>query len=62
MNIYDILGNIVKELVDRKHNEGHHQVIWDGTNKQNELVSSGIYYYQIVTENFQDIKKMILVR
>ncbi len=62
INIYDILGNNVKELVNRKLNEGHHQVIWNGTNKQNELVSSGIYYYQIVTENFQDIKKMILVR
>jgi predicted secreted protein len=62
VNIYDVLGKKVKELVNKKQNAGYHQVIWNGTNMQNELVSSGIYYYQIVTEDFQDIKKMILVR
>jgi hypothetical protein len=62
IRIFDVLGNIVQELVDQKLNKGHHQVIWNGSNRQNEQVSSGIYYYQIITNDFQDIKKMILVR
>lgn len=62
IDIYDVLGNKIKELVNVYQNAGHHQVIWNGTNNQNELVSSGIYYYQLITDDFQDIKKMILVR
>jgi hypothetical protein len=62
VNIYDVLGNKVKELVNSYQLAGHHQVVWNGTNLQNEPVSSGIYYYQIVTNAFQDTKKMMLVR
>jgi hypothetical protein len=60
--IYDVLGNTVKELVNKKQSKGHYQVMWNGKNIQNKPVSSGIYYYQIVTQHFQNIKKMVLVR
>ena len=60
--IYDVLGNKVKDLINTVQKKGHHQVIWNGTNNQNKSVSSGMYYYQIDTEDFRDIKRMILVR
>ena len=62
IRVFDILGNLVTELINQYQNKGHYQVIWKGTNSQHEQVSSGIYYYQIIAEDFQDIKKMILVR
>jgi hypothetical protein len=60
--IYDVLGNIVKFLINQNQPRGHYQVIWNGVNTQNEQVSSGIYYYQIITDDFQDVKKMFLIR
>jgi hypothetical protein len=62
IRVFDILGNLVTELLNQYQNKGHHQVIWNGKNNQNEQVSSGIYYYQLVTQKFQDIRKMVLVR
>jgi flagellar hook assembly protein FlgD len=42
--MYNIFGIQVKELVNKKQIAGHHQILWDGTNTQNQSVSSRIYY------------------
>jgi len=55
--IYDILGRTVKELVNGKVEPGRYEVQWDGTN-----TASGTYFYKLETDNFVDIKKMILVK
>ena len=41
---------------------GHYKVIWDGLNDERNIVSSGVYFYQIITENIIKTKKMILLR
>ena len=57
LNIYNLLGQKIVTLVNEKQNPGHHQVEWDASR-----FSSGIYYYQIKAGNFQDVRKMILIR
>jgi hypothetical protein len=42
--IYDVRGRLIKEGIN---NEGTEMLIWDGRNDSDELVSSGIYIYQI---------------
>jgi len=37
-------------------------VIWDGENSNGEKVASGIYFYRIKTEQFNETKKMILLK
>lgn len=46
-SIYDINGNLVKNLINQPLFNNNYSIIWDGTNKTNELVSQGIYIYSI---------------
>ncbi|UCE18246.1 MAG: VCBS repeat-containing protein [Gemmatimonadota bacterium] len=60
--IYNIRGEIVKMLVNNTKEAGNHSVRWNGSNEHDQKVSSGVYFYRIVTGNFTDTKKMILLR
>lgn len=60
--VYDILGKKIKTLVDEKKEVGEHHTIWDSKDEQGQNVVSGIYYYSMVSENFRQTKKMILLK
>lgn len=60
--IYNILGQRVKTLVNEYQNAGYKSIIWDGTNENGELVSSGIYFYKLTAGNFVAEKKMLLLK
>ena len=62
VTVYDMLGNVVKNLVNTNQSSGYKSVQWDATNNQGELVSAGVYLYKIQAENFVDTKKMILLK
>ena len=55
--VYDILGNMVKELVSQKQEAGSYEV-----NFKADSFSSGCYLYKISSGNFVSIKKMLLVK
>ncbi len=57
LTVYDALGEKVATLVNKKQQPGNYQINFDASN-----LSSGIYYYQLKTKNYSQIKKMILLR
>lgn len=57
VKIYDLLGREVTELVNEELNPGTYEVDWDAS-----VYSSGMYFYEIKTETYRDVKKMILVK
>ena len=57
LSIYNILGQKVATLVNERKQAGYHQVEWDASG-----LASGIYYYRIEAGEFQDVKKMILIK
>ena len=57
LKVYDILGNLVKVLVDEQMNAGYYNITFNANN-----LSSGVYFYKIQTNNFSKVKKMMLVR
>jgi hypothetical protein len=57
LKIYDILGNLVKVLVDGEKNPGYYQVTWNGTG-----IASGVYFYRLVSGSFVSTKKLILLK
>jgi flagellar hook assembly protein FlgD len=59
--IYDVLGNEVKSLVNNNAQAGYHSVIWNGTNNAGEKVSSGVYFFRVVTNSNSIVKKMLLI-
>lgn len=60
--IYNILGQRVRTLFDQEETAGHKRLIWDGKNEKGEVVSSGIYFYMMETEEFVRTKKMVLLK
>ena len=62
VTIYDMLGNVVNNLVNDNQSSGYKSVQWDATNKQGEPVSAGVYLYKIQAGDFVDTKKMILLK
>ncbi len=61
IQVYDILGNHVINLVDKYHDAGSWLAIWNGTNKDGQSVAAGIYVYTINANEFTRRKKMILL-
>jgi hypothetical protein len=62
LEVYNLLGQKVKTLVDQMLKTGTREVVWDGKNQAGAEVSSGIYFYRIKAKDFTDIKKMVLVK
>lgn len=60
--IYDILGKEIITLVNEKQNAGVYEVVFDALHGQGVNLSSGIYYYQILTDNFSDTKRMAFIK
>jgi len=51
------MGREVVTLIDEQMGAGKHTLVFNAAN-----LSSGVYYYTIITENFIQTKKMILLK
>ncbi|MAI86720.1 MAG: hypothetical protein CMF99_06115 [Candidatus Marinimicrobia bacterium] len=60
--IYDLVGNVIKSLVNKDESPGYKSVRWNATNKQGQPVSAGVYLYRFEAGDFVQIKKMILLK
>jgi len=60
--IYDMLGQVVKTLIDNEQEAGFYTVKWDGTNNYGGKVSSGIYIYRLNAGKFMSTLKMNLLK
>ena len=62
ITIFNILGQKVITLTDKKYLAGSYKIIWDGMNEYHSLVASGIYVYRIRAGEFKAVKKLLLLR
>lgn len=62
LKIYNILGQVVKTLIDEEQGAGIYQVVWNGTDEAGRNVSTGIYLYQIRAGDFVKKMKMTLIK
>ncbi|MGH2575020.1 MAG: T9SS type A sorting domain-containing protein [Ignavibacteria bacterium] len=58
LKIFDLIGREITTLIDRFQAEGKYTVEFDASKFSN--LTSGIYFYKLTTENYSDVKKMIL--
>ena len=59
--IYNELGQEIIALVNENKRIGNYETTWDGTDKYGNLVSTGVYFYQIHSGHSKSTKKMILL-
>ncbi len=57
LTIFDILGNNLTTLISEKLNAGYHSVKFNGSK-----LNSGIYFYEIRTDNFREVKKLVIAK
>jgi hypothetical protein len=62
LRIYNVLGELVRTLVDEPMAPGTHDVMWDGKDESGSQVASGIYFYRLRSGDFQDTKKMVMMK
>lgn len=60
ITMYDLMGKKIKNLVSDQLNQGYHEVVWEGTDSQNNRVSQGMYLYEMITEGKRMIGRIIL--
>lgn len=60
--VTDLLGRVVRSLVNSDFEAGYHSVVWDGKNNAGHEVPSGVYLYQIVAGTFRNQKKLTLLK
>ena len=62
INIYNILGQLVRKLVDDEKQAGFHKIVWDAKDDVGRSVPSGVYIYRIQAGSFSNVKKLLLLR
>ncbi|MCK4715856.1 MAG: T9SS type A sorting domain-containing protein, partial [Candidatus Marinimicrobia bacterium] len=55
--IYNLTGQLEEILVNEEKDAGYYSIRWDATHH-----SSGVYFYQIQANNFQQVKKCLLIK
>ena len=61
ITIYDIMGRIVRTLINSQQNAGFKSIQWNATNDAGSPLSAGLYLYKVQTDNFVKTRKMILL-
>jgi len=62
LTVYNVVGQMVKTLVDEELAPKHYIVDWDGTTDNGTKVASGIYFYKLEAGDFTETKKMLLLK
>jgi DNA-binding beta-propeller fold protein YncE len=62
LTIYDLQGNRVWSTALHDLEAGRHTVTWNGRNTAGNPVASGVYFYQMRAEDFEQSRKMVLIK
>jgi hypothetical protein len=62
LRVYNMLGQLVKTLVDDYQVAGEHHAVWDGRNQANSAVSSGVYLYRLTVGNSVLTERMVFTK
>jgi hypothetical protein len=62
LQIYNLLGQKIRTLINNRQEAGYREVVWDGRNDAGIGVASGIYIYRIEAGKFVQTRKMVLMR
>jgi hypothetical protein len=60
--IYNLLGQKVVTLLDKTLPPGKHVIDWNGEDESGQKVASGIYFYHLQAGEYDEVRKMVLVK
>lgn len=62
IKIYNIKGMLVYEYRPGRQTAGWYELLWNGRDKWGAALSSGVYIFEMHTDNYSSIKKMLLLK
>jgi len=62
IDIYDIRGCLVSQLMNGHCEQGEHSRRWDGRDHLGRVVGSGVYLIQMKTREFKDTRRVLLLK
>jgi len=68
LKIYNLVGQEVRTLLNRRFEAGQHQVVWDGRDDAGKQLASGVYFLRMVaakgnkSTEFVQVRKMLFVQ
>ena len=62
LGVYNVLGQVVRELVSGEQEAGTYVIRWDGKDGTGKATSSGVYFYRLEAFGQSQIRKMVKVR
>jgi len=62
LEVFNILGERIRTLVDTEQNAGFYHITWDGKNDAGMIAPSGIYFYALRYNNIVNYKKAIFLK
>jgi hypothetical protein len=62
LSVYNMIGQRVATLANGVYSAGTHKTLWDGTDDTGQPVESGLYMYQLQTEEMTLCRKMVLLK
>ena len=62
LEVYNILGQKIRTLLEKVEQPGLKTLFWDGTDDRGLNVPTGIYFYRLTAQDFVDTKKMVYLK
>ncbi len=62
IQVYNILGQTIKTLVSEEQDPGRYRITWDGRDQYGKTVSSGVYFYRLISKSHVGSRKMLYVK
>jgi hypothetical protein len=62
LEVFNIVGQRVRTLAASEYSAGSHQLKWDAKDDDGHRVPAGLYYYRLRAGDFEQTRKMLLVK
>ncbi|MBA65557.1 MAG: hypothetical protein CMG55_07130 [Candidatus Marinimicrobia bacterium] len=62
LRVFDVNGSLVTSLNSSKLSAGKYQVEWSGKDDNGKIVSTGVYFVQLASASYRNMKKVLFVK
>jgi hypothetical protein len=62
LEIFNVLGQRIRTLVNEQKSPGYYSVKWDSKNDSGGIMDSGIYFIRLISNNFSETKKILMLK
>ena len=62
LQLFDVRGRLVRDLLDARLGPGRHEVVWDGRDAAGRVLGSGVYYARLSSGDAVRMRSMLLIK